>query len=250
MIYLTGDCHGDLKRFSSSNFPEGRELTKDDVVIQLGDFGVIWGLDFIDSEKYWMKWLGNKPWTTLVIQGNHENHDVIEELPVIEKFGGRVYDYEIDDNHIYFSYPGEIFTINDKTFLALPKALSIDQEYRTEGKSWWANELWSKKEEENCLNNLDKINWKVDYVISHTCPQSVIFDTIHQTVYTEGKYYDPTSKLFEFIANKLEFKKWFFGHFHTDVCFTDASGDKYQCLYFTLDELNNMLGDDDEENFQ
>ena len=40
MIYITGDIHGDTKRFSQANFPEQKNLTKDDFVIVLGDFGV------------------------------------------------------------------------------------------------------------------------------------------------------------------------------------------------------------------
>ena len=39
MIYITGDCHGDFKRFNKKNFPEQLEMTKDDFVIIWGDFG-------------------------------------------------------------------------------------------------------------------------------------------------------------------------------------------------------------------
>lgn len=40
MIYLTGDTHGDWRRFSTSNFPDQRKMTRDDVVIVCGDFGI------------------------------------------------------------------------------------------------------------------------------------------------------------------------------------------------------------------
>ena len=40
MIYITGDCHGDWKRFSSESFPEQKEMTRDDFVIVCGDFGI------------------------------------------------------------------------------------------------------------------------------------------------------------------------------------------------------------------
>ena len=39
MIYLTGDCHGDYRRMSSANFPEQKEMSKEDYVIITGDFG-------------------------------------------------------------------------------------------------------------------------------------------------------------------------------------------------------------------
>ena len=52
MIYVTGDIHGDVSRFSKKKFPEQKELTKDDIVMVLGDFGVIWWGDVDKEEKY------------------------------------------------------------------------------------------------------------------------------------------------------------------------------------------------------
>ena len=40
MIYITGDCHGDFRRFSRDNFPEQREMNREDFVIVCGDFGI------------------------------------------------------------------------------------------------------------------------------------------------------------------------------------------------------------------
>ena len=39
MIYITGDCHNNFERFNTRNFPEQKEMTKDDYVIICGDFG-------------------------------------------------------------------------------------------------------------------------------------------------------------------------------------------------------------------
>ena len=36
-IYITGDGHGDYRRFSMKRFPEQKEMTKDDCVIICGD---------------------------------------------------------------------------------------------------------------------------------------------------------------------------------------------------------------------
>ena len=33
MIYITGDCHSNFERFNTWNFPEQKEMTKDDYVI-------------------------------------------------------------------------------------------------------------------------------------------------------------------------------------------------------------------------
>jgi len=79
-IYITGDIHGEMQidRLSSKNWSEGKELTKEDFLIICGDFGLIWDND-PDSirgrkEQYRIKWLNSKSWTTLFVDGNHENH--------------------------------------------------------------------------------------------------------------------------------------------------------------------------------
>ena len=46
MIYITGDTHHDFKRFDKEIFPEQKEMTKDDYVIILGDFGGVWDSNY------------------------------------------------------------------------------------------------------------------------------------------------------------------------------------------------------------
>ena len=74
MIFITGDCHGDYRRFRTDIFIEQKEMTKDDFVIVCGDFG-LW--DESGEQKYWRKWLSGKPFTTLWVDGNHENYDLL-----------------------------------------------------------------------------------------------------------------------------------------------------------------------------
>lgn len=35
-----------------------------------------------NEEKYWLDWLGDRPWTTLFVDGNHECFPHLAELPV------------------------------------------------------------------------------------------------------------------------------------------------------------------------
>ena len=74
MIYITGDCHGEFNKFSTTAFPEQKQMTKKDIVIVCGDFGGIWDTDKNSQhESYWLKWLDEKPFTTVFVDGNHEN---------------------------------------------------------------------------------------------------------------------------------------------------------------------------------
>lgn len=68
-VYATGDVHGRAEygssRFAFTNWPLGRTLTRDDVVIVAGDFGFVW--DGSNAEKYWLDWFESKPWTTCFV---------------------------------------------------------------------------------------------------------------------------------------------------------------------------------------
>lgn len=62
---------------------------------------------------------------------------------------------------------------------------------------------------QNGIDNLEKVNYKVDYIITHCCPTSV------QAMLSGGTY--KTDYLMDYlqkISEKCEFKKWYFGHYH------------------------------------
>ncbi|MDD4804164.1 MAG: metallophosphoesterase, partial [Candidatus Pacebacteria bacterium] len=69
-VFITGDLHGkgEISKLNSKNFPVGKELTKEDYVIILCDFGLVWNND--DEDMYWQNWLNSRNWTTLVVDGN------------------------------------------------------------------------------------------------------------------------------------------------------------------------------------
>lgn len=83
-IYITGDKHGNIRGLSSANWETGRHLSRKDYLVILGDFGLVWSQEESDSERYWLDWLNDKPWTTLFIDGNHENFDRLNQFPVEE----------------------------------------------------------------------------------------------------------------------------------------------------------------------
>ena len=84
MIFVTGDIHGNIDRFQNYMFPEQSSLTKDDYIIVCGDFGIIWKQEDDYWEKLSLDYLDNKPFTTLFVDGNHENFNRLEAFPVEE----------------------------------------------------------------------------------------------------------------------------------------------------------------------
>ena len=85
-IFMTGDTHGDFGRFFARAFPEQKDLSKDDYVIICGDFGGIW--DGSEEEQRVLGWLENRSFTTLFVDGNHENFDLLHTYPICEWHGG------------------------------------------------------------------------------------------------------------------------------------------------------------------
>ena len=49
-LFLTGDTHGDFRRFLPESFYEQERLTKEDLVLVCGDMGGVWYGDCRDDE--------------------------------------------------------------------------------------------------------------------------------------------------------------------------------------------------------
>lgn len=212
MIYVTGDTHVDIdiKKLSVKNFPMQKSLTKKDYLIVCGDFGLIW--DGSTREIWWKKWLAGKNFTTLWIDGNHENFDILRKFSLQDKFGGKV--REIAPN-IYHLERGQVLTIDGQRFFVMGGARSHDKEYRTEHISWWKDEMPSMEEMERGINALDNNGWSVDYVLTHCAPRSI------QTMIADWYENDPLVSYLERIMVDLQFKRWYFGHYHIDKIMND-----------------------------
>ena len=130
------------------------------------------------------------------------------------------------DEHIFHVLRGEIMTIDDKTFFCLGGAVSIDKAYRTPRISWWPEEEITYHDIDNAIANLEKVNNKVDYVITHCCDTST-------TLKEFGFRRDICSDQLMFIDKAVDYKHWFFGHYHFDRKISD----KKTCLYQEILEL-------------
>ena len=227
MIYITDDTHSDFSKFTEENFPIQSEMTKDDYVIICGDFGGVWTFEEESRrEKEALDWLNNKNFTTLFVDGNHENYTRLYNYPMKKWNGGKV--HKIRDSVLHLMR-GEIFEIDNKKIFAFGGAkshdiqdgiLNLDEEekiyeYRKRGAyfrirdfSWWDLELPTKEEMKNGINNLEKVNYKVDYIISHCCPTSV------QALINPTYKRDILTDYLQQISEKCTFKRWYFGHYH------------------------------------
>ncbi len=207
MIYVTGDTHGDYYEFISRIRNSG--VKKGDTVIICGDFGFIFNYE---QHKYFLLKLTIEPFTIAFVDGNHEDFNLLNDTkkyPIEEWNGGQI--HRIAHNIVHLMR-GQYFKIEDKSFFTMGGAYSIDKDTRIEGISWWEEELPSPKEYQIADTTLNNINFKVDYIITHTLPVSAIYRIGVIPVIGDGEL----TNYFENIYNKITFKKWFAGHFHVN----------------------------------
>lgn len=235
MVYITGDCHADFRKFSAKRFKEQQEMTREDFVIVCGDFGGIWKDD--ERERYWLNWLAQKPFTLLFVDGNHENFDRLcgGEFEAVDFHGGKA--HKIADN-IYHLMRGFVFELCGKSFFAFGGASSHDIDggildradfasqrefqktcknwyqsgklFRVNHESWWAQELPSQEEMDRGRRNLEAQGNRVDFVISHCLPQTLA------CIFFGGKADALTLYFNALMQNGLQIGVWYCGHYHAD----------------------------------
>lgn len=212
MIYITGDTHRklDIRKLSEEHFPEQRFLTRKDYLIITGDFGGVWTGDSSDDEV--LDYHENKPYTTLFVAGNHENYDALNCYPVIEWHNGLVH---LIRDHIYHLMNGQIYDIDGSSFFVMGGATSVDKMFRTEHETWWRQEEPSEKEFQAALENLDRHNRKVDFILTHTIPEHVRFQSF-QPMRDFLNYESGVEKFLDRILHEVEYGKWYAGHIHID----------------------------------
>lgn len=235
MVFVTGDTHGELHRdkLGVERWPEGQRLTRDDYVVVCGDFGSVFGPSKRDEKI--LDWWESQPWTTLFVDGNHENHDVLHDMASEKRFDGQV--------HAIPGYPHVIHLMRGCVFdlplsasetvsaLVMGGARSTDRMGRTEGVDWWAREMPTEEEYDRCDASLEARGWKVDYVITHELPADLRIRALGWQSYAElASSADPLSNYLQWVYDSLDknvLRCWYAGHYHVD----ETVGDKVRVLF-------------------
>lgn len=228
MIYITGDTHGDINRFSDKFMPDESMWTEDDYIIVCGDFGFLFFDD--EKEKTQLDLLEKKPYTILFCCGNHENFNALSGYPVERWRGGKI--HRIRRNIIHLMR-GQCFEIEGKKFFTMGGAYSVDRGLRVKNVSYWDAEMPDDEEFKEASATVFSNNKQFDYIITHTAPKEIIMRL--------GYYPDPhdweLTGYLEWIMYECRFERWFFGHFHEDKTLIDG---KFRALYYDVE----IIGDD------
>ena len=210
MIYLTGDTHRRFDRVEK--FCNLVGSTADDILIILGDVGInFYGYD---RDRELKTILSELPITLLCIHGNHEQRpesiDTYEETPWR---GGMVF-REPEFPNFLFAKDGEIYELCGWRCIAIGGAYSIDKKYRKRGLNWWEDEQPSDEIKARVETRLAEENWKVDAVLSHTCPLKYIPIEGFLPGFDQLDVDDSTERWLDTIEDKLTYDRWLCGHFH------------------------------------
>lgn len=146
LIAMAGDWHGNLG-FALSQVARARDAGCE-VMVQCGDFGY-WHPD-PSTRKYLFRLeraLAESGMWLLWVDGNHEDHDLLNSLPVDPETGLR----PISD-HIAHLPRGHRWTWGGHVWLALGGAVSMDQERRKPGVDWWAGESLTHADVERAID--------------------------------------------------------------------------------------------------
>ena len=224
-VFVTGDCHQDMRKIYA--FADKMELGSDDYIIVLGDMGIFWRHDKADANVIIKDFEARYNFNLYFIDGNHENFKILNSLEEDENHMGYI------SEHIRHLKRSRRYNIDGKDILALGGADSIDKFRRTPGLSWWEEEAITD-------DDVDRVDpGEYTYVLTHCCPIS-IFKTYKPYLCTLGNIVDDTNPDFHISDNKLEqvynfidFKHWYFGHYHVDL----HLGDKFTCMFNNFEEL-------------
>ena len=252
MIYITGDVHGDIvERFNPVMMPGEDRWDENDILIVTGDFGLIMYpridlyADKIAQEKKKIEYLEKKPYTVLFCDGNHENFDrLLTEFPEEERYGGTV---KRIARNVFWLRRSQVYTVSGASFFVFGGAYSPDKAKRTADDkmisdrfgcpdrhfTWWPQELPAKEEYDAATANLQARGMRVDYILTHTAPQTLIQ---FMKKWPDDHDRELTGYL-DWIYHEVSFRRWYFGHFHDDAEL-EAFGKKATMLYFNTVPLD------------
>ena len=213
MFFITGDTHGDFSRIE--HFCNMAQPTLDDVMIILGDAGFNYYGGYRD--QFHKKRMSEMPITIFSIHGNHERRpQTIESYHISEWHGGKVY---IEDEYpnLLFAVDGEIYDFDGIQAAVIGGAYSVDKFYRLErGWNWWEDEQPSAEIKAAVEAALEKRRWKVDVVLSHTVPLKYEPVEVFLPMIDQSSVDKSTEIWLDRIENKLAYKHWYAGHYHTE----------------------------------
>ena len=212
-VYLTGDTHGRFDRVI--DFCVSRAVKQENTFIILGDAGLNYFGDKRDVEN--KEALSKVPITFFCLHGNHEMRPGPGLGYELRRYhGGQVW-VQSEYPNIMFAVDGEVYDFCGHACLVIGGAYSVDKYYRlARGWHWWADEQLSPEVKARVERTLAERDWRVDIVLSHTCPLryepvEAFLPSIDQSTVDKS-----TEQWLGKIERRLHYERWYCGHYHIE----------------------------------
>lgn len=213
IVYMTGDTHGQFDRVI--NFCTDREVKKENTFIILGDAG----LNYYGGRRDALnkKSLSELSITFFCVHGNHEmrpSPSLGYELR--EYHGGQVWAEPAFPN-LVFAVDGEVYEFGSHACIVIGGAYSVDKHYRlARGWGWWEDEQPSEEIKAKVERALADRNWKIDIVLSHTCPVRYEPTEAFLPMIDQSSVDKSTEQWLGEIEGRLSYERWYCGHYHIE----------------------------------
>ena len=240
--YVIGDIHGNPVALKS--LLSDMTLDEDTYVIMCGDVGILYGNDKMGSLLHEMVKL---PCKFVVMRGNHDARywkaygERGESCEVFDVWGNQMMHQKKYPNVWYVRDEGGLYEIPELgSCLFVPGAYSVDKWYRiSRGMAWERDEQLTYKEADALICTAQ--DNKIDFVFSHTCPQSwqLQFEDLFINGLGQGSVETFMEELLDVIYDKVKdcYSGWFFGHYHDDRVIYDGDDEMGVMLYKCYVEL-------------
>lgn len=212
-ILITGDKHGTFTPLFG--FAERHKPAAADILIVAGDAGYVWDEDYSCRVETLQQIF---PGVVAFVDGNHENHVLLNRFSVQRWNGGLVHRV---GERVYHLMRGELYTVDGNCIFTFGGARSTDQDQREEGKSWWKEEEPTPAELDYGYRQLMEHRNEIHYVITHETP------LFARASISRRKRIDKDYRLpavfedwYRIVSAAPQFKKWYFGHMHQDQSIT------------------------------
>jgi TPR repeat protein/predicted phosphohydrolase len=205
--YLFADIHGHIRLDFLKEKLSNIELKSNDIVLILGDAGIVWSEPMNEEVKAFYVSL---PCDVLFLDGNHENFYLLNRMEKIRKYGSVV--HKVLDNVFHLSR-GNSYLVNGYKYFVFGGAYSIKRDTNNSPVQFWKAEMPNEWEYQHGLGTLDKNKHSFDYILTHQAPKSIL-DKI-QYHYSVNEL--PLLDYLDTIRNTARYDKWYFGHIHQDI---------------------------------
>lgn len=232
-VFITGDKHGDFSFLD--DFCATYHTTQNDVLIVLGDAGILYYGAKSRREKYTKDMISRCPVTLFCVRGNHEDRaEDRVEMVMKEIFDNTVY-YDPCYSNILYAIDGCRYEINNESFFVIGGAYSVDKFYRlTMGWKWNPKEQLTNEEMLRIEEKIEERHF--NHILAHTCPFSWEPTYLFLRGLDQSTVDNTMEHWLEDIVRHCSWDNYWFGHFHGDNM--DICGDgKVHMLFNDIKEI-------------